>query len=227
MTARTSDSPTKAKLPTAVVAAGFGLLLAGCEASTERLDEFVFYDGPRFKLKVVRYYESYPLHFNGEVFSVQCSSARTGNVRHQRQDPGWVALGGGAAIGSKNAEEMAERERRNYRVLGEEILVWTGNGFNVSFDACGRFRSWYPTSLPAELIVSVEKPDYCAPKGKADCRHYDFLGDLTPSFEAIRADSQGTVSFLVRSKAFKDNQVVGVQSIDYGETWTFAAAGQR
>lgn len=135
-----------------------------------------------------------------------------------------MTLGGGAAIGSRSAEEVAERERSNYRVLGEDILVWTGNGFNVSFDACGRFRSWHPTALPAELIVPVEKPDYCAPQGKADCRHYDFLGERAPSFDAIHADERGRVSFRVRSKAFRDNRAVRVQSIDYGRTWAIGAA---
>ncbi len=36
-------------------------LLTACDVSTERLDETVFYDGPRFKLKLMRYYENYPL----------------------------------------------------------------------------------------------------------------------------------------------------------------------
>lgn len=38
----------------AAVAALSGSLLAACEPSTEKLDEFVFYQGPGFKLKVVR-----------------------------------------------------------------------------------------------------------------------------------------------------------------------------
>lgn len=202
----------------AVVATLSASLLA-CEASTEKLDEAIFFDGPRFKLKIVRYYENLPLHYTGEVFRVQCSSARTGNPGHKMQDPGWVTLGNGAAIGSKSAAEVAQRERRNYLVLGEELLVWTGNGVNVSFDACGKFRGWYPTSLPADLIMPVEKPDYCAPKGKVDCRSYDFQGERAPRFEAVRANPQGVVSFLVRSRAFKDNRAVRVQSSDFGQTW--------
>lgn len=195
--------------------------IAACDVSKERLDEAVFYDGPRFRLKLVRYYENYPLHFSGEVFRIQCSSERTWNPGTEMQDPGWVVIGNGAAIGSKNAREVVEREQRNYHVLGDEILVWTGNGLNVSFDACGKFQAWRPGNLPADLVVPVDKPDYCAPKGKADCRDYDFQGERAPEFEAIWADAQGTISFLVRSKAFRDNLSVRVRSRDYGKTWAF------
>ncbi|HEY3326415.1 MAG TPA: hypothetical protein VGK14_04525 [Novimethylophilus sp.] len=219
-----SSSPRLMSLATAILSVS---LLASCKVTKERLDEAVFYDGPHFRLKLVRYYENYPLHYSGEVFRIQCSSARTANPGTEMQDPGWVMTGSGAAIGSKSAKEVAEREGHNYHVLGEDILAWTGNGVNVSFDACGGFQSWYPTALPADLIVPAEKPDYCAPKGKADCRHYDFLGDRAPSFEAIRANAQGTVSFLVRSKAFKGNRAMRVQSSDYGKTWTVTAVGQQ
>ncbi len=202
-------------------------LLVACESSKERLDEFVFYDGPRFRLKLVRYYENYPLHFSGEVFRIQCLSDRTWNPGTEMQDPGWVMINQGAAIGSKSAKGVAEHEQQNYHVLGDEILVWTGNGVNVSFDACGKFQAWYPFDLPPELIVPIEKPDYCAPKGKADCRNYDFQGDRAPKFEAIWAQAQGTISFLVHSSAFRDNQAVRVRSNDYGKTWTFTSVEPR
>lgn len=196
-------------------------VLASCGVSKERLDEVVFHDGLRFKLKLVRYYESYPLHFNGEVFRVQCASAHTASSPgNEMQDPGWVTLGSGAAIDSKSAAEVAARERENYHVLGDEILVWTGNGVNVSFDGCGRFAHWYPTDLPAGFIVPAEKPDYCAPRGSADCRNYDFLGDRAPRFEAIRGNAQGEVSFIVRSGAFKNGRAMRVQSLDFGRNWS-------
>ncbi|MBS3964114.1 MAG: hypothetical protein KGZ80_06410 [Methylomonas sp.] len=215
-----------AKLIRTAAIAVAGSLVTACDVSKERLDEAVFYDGPRFRLKLVRYYENYPLHFSGEVFRIQCTSDRTGNAGTAMQDPGWVMVGQGAAIGSKSAQEVVERERRNYHVLGDEILAWTGNGLNVSFDACGQFRFWYPANLPADLIVPADKPDICAPKGKVDCRNYDFQGDRAPKFEAIWADAQGTVSFLVRSNAFRDNQAVRLRSNDYGKTWTFTTVNR-
>ncbi len=89
--------------------------LLSCSPSTRKLDEAIVYEGPQFELKVVRYYENLPFHFVGEVFSVQCGSARTaGSPGHRRQDPGWVTLAAGAAIGSKSAAELVERERASF-----------------------------------------------------------------------------------------------------------------
>lgn len=177
-------------------------------------------EGPQFRVKLVRYYENLPLHYTGEVFRVQCSSAHTTNSPgHKTQDAGWVTLGNGGAIGSKSAAELAEHERRNYLVVDDQTLVWIGNGVNVSFDACGSFRGWYPTSLSDDLIVPAEKPEYCAPRGTSDCRHYDFLGDREPRFEDILVSPHGTISFTVRSRAFRHSKAVQVTSMDFGRTW--------
>ena len=64
--------------------------------------------------------------------------------------------------------------------IDERTLVWVGNGVNVSFDACGQFRGWVPTDLPESMIEPATKPDYCRPKGAADCRWHDFIGARTP-----------------------------------------------
>lgn len=194
--------------------------LSGCEGATRKLDEAAVYGGPQFRLKVVRYYENLPFHYTGEVFRVQCSSRHTTkSPGHKTQEAGWVTLGGGGAIGSKSATDVAERERSNYLVVNDHTLVWVGNGLNVSFDACGRFRGWYPTSLPTEMIIPVEKPDYCAPKGSVDCRQHDFVGERAPQFEDIRVAPSGEISFVVRSKAFRDSTAIRVRSTDFGRTW--------
>lgn len=202
----------------------WNIALVSCSQATQKLDEAVFYEGPYFKLKVVRYHENLPLHYTGEVFRVQCASEHTAHSPgHKTQDPGWRTLGNGSAIGSKNAAELVEREHRNYLVIDDQTLVWLGNGVSVSFDACGQFRAWYPTSLPEELIDQVVKPDLCAPKGKADCRHYDFQGDRAPHFGDIQVSRQGAISFTIRSKAFRGERTVRVHSTDFGRTWTFTS----
>lgn len=194
--------------------------LTSCSPSTRKLDEAMIYEDPHFRVKLVRYYENLLFHYTGEVFRVQCSSARTTNSPgHKTQEAGWVTLGNGSAIGSKSAAALAERERRNYRVVNDLTLVWVGNGVNVSFDACGSFRAWYPTSLPEALIVPVEKPEYCAPRGTVNCRHYDFLNEREPRFEDIRVSPQGTISFVLHTKALRDNKAVRVRSTDFGQTW--------
>jgi len=202
------------------LAAVASLWLVACSASTKKLDEAILYEGPQFKLKVVRYYENLPFHFVGEVFSVQCGSAHTaGSPGHSRQDPGWVSLAAGAAIGSKSAAELVERERRHFRSIDDQTLVWIGSGVQVSFDACGEIRSWYPWELPSELIEPAEKPPYCKPAGTVDCRKDDFLGDREASFEEIVVKPDGTVSFVVRSKALESERGVRVASTDRGRTW--------
>jgi hypothetical protein len=199
------------------------VFLFACSPSTRKLDEVMIYEGPQFRLKLVRYFENLPLHYTGEVFRVQCSSAQTRNSpAHKTLDAGWVSLGNGGAIGSRSAAELAERERRNYLVIDDRTLVWIGNGVNVSFDACSDFRGWYPTSLPESLIDPAEKPDYCKPRGNVDCRHYDFLGEREPRFEEIRVNPDGNIVFVVSSKALRNGKAVRVESMDYGKTWKTA-----
>ena len=66
----------------------------------------------------------------------------------------------------------------------------------------GKMRRSATTLVGAsgEHIIPAEKPDYCAPKGNVDCRHYDFLGDREPRFENIHASSDGRISFIMHSK---------------------------
>lgn len=195
------------------------VMVSGCQEE-RKLDEAVFYEGPEFTLKLSRYYLNLPLHYTGEVFSVQCNSPQTADAPEgSRQDAGWVVVSTGGAIGSNSAREVANREKHKYLIMDDRTLVMTSMVLRVTFDACGSFRHWQPTSLPAELIDPVEKPDYCAPNGTADCRHYDFLGDRQPQFEAIHTDPAGNVSFLVRSKGFKGRAVLRVESDDYGRSW--------
>ena len=195
-------------------------LLSSCGGGTRKLDEAVFYDGPQFRLKLTRYYENIPLHYVGEVYRVHCGSLETRHSpAHTTQDSGWVTIGNGGAIGSKSAAELVEPVRGAYRVIDERTLVWTGNGFNVSFDACGQFRSWYPANLPAELIDPVEKPEWCAPAGTADCRNYDFMGDRMPRFEQIEVRPDGRVAFMVRSPALRPDGALRVESADSGRNW--------
>lgn len=175
------------------------VLLFACGPSTRKLDEAPIYDGAGFRLKLVRYFEDLPLHYTGEVFRVQCSSAQTRNSSaHKTQDAGWVSLGGGDAIGSKSAA-----------------------------DACGSFRGWYPTALPEDLIVPAEKPEYCKPQGNVDCRHFDFSGEREPHFENVQVNPAGHISFLVHSRALRHGESVRVESRDFGKTWEIQPADPR
>lgn len=192
---------------------------AACGPAGGKLDEATFYEGRHFRLKLVRYFENLPLHYTGEVFRVHCASAGTANSpAHKTQDAGWVTLANGGAIGSKSAARLAERERRNYAVVDDRTLAWIGNGVNVSFDACATVRGWYLKSVPPELIVPAAKPDFCA-QPKVDCSHLDFVGDRAARFTDLQVDPQGSVSFVVHSRAFRNAGAISVHSPDSGRTW--------
>jgi hypothetical protein len=192
--------------------------LVACSSGPEKLDEAVVYNGPQFKLKLVRYSGN---SHQGDVYNVQCSSPQTaGSPANKMQEAGWVALGNGSAVGYKNAGQLVERQRWNYLTVDDQTLVWAGTGFNISFDACGHFQSWYPTTLPAELIIPAGKPDDCQSKGNTDCRLYDFQGDREPSYTQIQVDPKaGQISFVVQTAAFKNPSGFQVRSADFGKTW--------
>jgi hypothetical protein len=197
------------------------LLCASCTNSLSRLDEEVFYKGPAFSLKLVRYYESLPLHYTGEIFVVSCSSPATAtSPAHQTQDHGWVQVGRGGAIGPKTAHDMVLRERSRYLVVTNMVLVVPGTVLRVSFDACGSFAQWDPLTLPGDLIVPSEKPDFCKPKGLGDCRYHDFQGDRVPQYDEITSEAMGMLTFTVQAKAFKDGQRLKVVTSDFGRTWS-------
>lgn len=207
-------------LPQALRLLLIAMLLSACSVRTRKLDEAVFHEGPQFTLKLVRYHENFPFHYVGEVYRVHCGSAATAqSPGHRTQDPGWVTIGQGGAIGSTSAAELVQQVRQDYHIIDASILAWTGNGLNVSFDACGSFRSWYPMSLPGEMIASVDRPEYCAPVGKADCRFLDFQGERTPRFESIAVSPNGRVSFVARSPSILPRGAVRIESADSGQTW--------
>ena len=193
--------------------------LAGC-SDTRKLDEAVFYEGPVFTLKVVRFYRNLLFSYNGETFSVQCSSEDTADYGEGKfTEPGWRELGSGGAIGTKSADDVIEQVKSQYISVDENTLVVPGVVFRVSFYGCTRFKTWDPTTLPPEMIDPVEKPAYCAPQGGADCRYYDYDGDRAPVYEDIRVHPEGRISFIVRTKTFKDVAGLTVSSEDAGETW--------
>lgn len=201
-------------LPAALV------ILAACGASAKKLDEVTFYEGPRFTLKVTRYMEKIPLHYNGEVFRVQCRSRGTGSIPAQKTgDAGWQMVGNGGAIGTKSADDVLRVVREQYVVVNDSTLVLTASGFRISRDDCLSFRSWYPTALPRELIDTLPKPAYCSPPATADCRHYDFQPPRHPKFSEIRIGDGGDISFTATSPAFKAGSH-RVTSTDGGVTWT-------
>jgi hypothetical protein len=205
-------------------AAAFTLLLllvgnTGC-SSIRRLDEFVFHEGPKYTLKAVRYYQNIFLHYNGEVFSIQCRSAGTEEFGAKKlQDKGWNNILTGGAIGTESAKDVAALWRQYFVFLDDDTLALTHAGLRVTFDACASFQGWYPTQVPIEMVDQIEKPSHCAPQGGGDCRHYDFQGDRAAKIEELRISPDRAITFLALTPAFNAG-ILRIESADMGQTWT-------
>ena len=201
-------------------------LLVACGNPNQRLDQYVFYDGPQFKLKVVRYYRNIPFNQLGEHAVVMCQSGNTTtSPAYDQQDAGWRTLGAGGGQDSHDAKQAALRIKDEYEVFDDHTLIAKTNVFNISFDACGHFINWDPSRLPQAMIDPVEKPDSCAPDGPVDCRHYDFEGDRAPEYEQISIATKGQVAFTAKSKAFKSVELLRVQTRNNGAVWHVKTVG--
>jgi len=204
------------------------VLLAGCGNPNQRLDEYVFYDGPQFRLKVVRFYRNVPFDQLGERAIVMCRSANTADFpAKDPQDAGWRVLGSAHAQGSDNAKEAALEVKDDYDVFDDHTLIAKMTVLNISFDACGHFINWDPSRLPAAMIDPLEKPDSCAPNGPADCRYFDFEGNRTPRYEQIHVAGKGQVHFTVSSPAFRDVERLHVQTRNNGAVWHVQTVGEK
>jgi len=195
-------------------------LFVACGNPNQRLDEYLFHDGPLFKLKVVRYYRNIPFKPLGEHAVVMCRSENTTTFpAHDRQDAGWRTLGAADVQGSENAREAALRVKDDYYVFDDHTLIVKMKAFNISFDACGHFINWDPGRLPRAMIEPVKNPDSCVPGGPADCRDADFEGNRAPRYERISVTGEGRVSFTARSPAFKGVESLRVQTLNNGAVW--------
>ena len=155
-----------------------------------------------------RHYERRYTVVIDEIFNdyvVQCSSPATMDGRKAR----WVDVTSG------NSRSV----RNGFRIIDDRTFAWMGSGVGVTFDGCATFAHWWTGLLDASLIDPAPKPEYCA-EPRVDCRGYDFMGDRMPQFEDLQVDGRGTISFVVRSKAFKDGKAYRVRSNDRGATWS-------
>ena len=93
-------------------------------SDTRKLDEAVFYEGPVFTLKVVRFYQNLFLSYNGETFSVQCSSEHTAGYGGSKfTERGWYELGSGGAIGTKTADDVIKQVKAQYLIVDDSTLA--------------------------------------------------------------------------------------------------------
>lgn len=194
-----------------------------CVPHTSRLDEALFHDGPGYKLKIVRYYDTVPLSYVGEVFRVMCQSPNTQNNRaHKFQDQGWRMLTNGGAIGTNSAADLVESVKPRFRIISENILAYQSNiVLLVTFNACGNFSGWEPNMLPKEWIAPPSKDQRCVKLTDGSCKYNLFEGERSPVFDRVVAKNSGHISFRVKSKAFLKTPAYRVESTDRGMTWRY------
>lgn len=201
------------------------MLTAGC-GGPRRLDELVVYDTETFTLKVVRYYESLFLHYDGEIFVVMCRDPSTAAMPAMAtQDAGWRMLGRGPALGTTSAADLLPAIRERYLVRPAGGLVVRGVVLRASRSGCGPFIIWDPTRQADLEIDPVPKPDFCAPVGTGDCRYHDFFDERRPAYEDVEIDDD-RIRFIVTSPAFVPSRTLEVTSTDGGRSWQWAPIGE-
>lgn len=192
--------------------------IVACGPSVRKLDETVLYSGPFFELKVVRYYQSLFLSFNGKVAFVACRSARTlDRPGGPTTDPGWVQVRSVPAIESNSAEALRSSAWNNITIVRDTVLIAAEPILSISYDGCRTFRRWDPRGLPDSLLTPPVLPSYCAPVGTVDC---SFMSDYVEvAYSELEADPRGSIAFTVTGPRFVNGLKLRVESSDSGRTW--------
>ncbi len=217
-----------------------------CQVHRHKLAEMVFLKNENFELKLVTRYESIPLHYVGEVYSVACRTNNTSIFQAWPFDfveAGWnliPAITMPRESGSRihyDLERMTALAKKAYLPLGPEILaVKSETRFSISFDGCRQFTYWDFKHLPADLAVQNSKEtEACLAQQKSDkekglqvygdCKVQNFLGERAFEFTDIQSSNAGQVSFLVHSAAFPNGTVLKVSTKDSGATWQTEIGG--
>jgi hypothetical protein len=199
--------------------------VSACGEERRKLDEVIFLDTPQLTLKLVRYYEAFPLSYNGEIYVTQCSSLNSkGLPPSDVSEAGWRVIDRGSAIGSKSASQMAEQVKHRYTIIDGGIVYWSHVPLSISLDGCHSEISWSPVTLPTEMIIPAAQPEHCK-QDKATCQRmygpmwpFQAEGRL-PKYFDVRATRSGEISFRMESTAIKDGNILFVATHDGGTSW--------
>ena len=130
-------------------------------------------------------------------------------------------------------KDLSDKAKKVYMVKDKNTVVILANpNVYVSFNGCRTFNNWVmKNNLPKDLIVveSTSESEKCVAQQKkdkelgltsyGDCSYLKFTGEGLPVFQSVVARDNGYASFKVTSSAFKNNQIVDVQTNDFGKTW--------
>ena len=130
-------------------------------------------------------------------------------------------------------KDLSDKAKKVHMVKDKNTVVILANpNVYVSFNGCRTFNNWVmKNNLPKDLIVveSTSESEKCVAQQKkdkelgltsyGDCSYLKFTGEGLPVFQSVVARDNGYASFKVTSSAFKNNQIVDVQTNDFGKTW--------
>ena len=211
----------------------------------DKLGEISFYKDVNMELKVVLIHENLPFHFVGNSNSVACQSQNTkapSNDEYEwkfyRIDSGWNKVPD-AYLGNVLGDDvnlllksLADEAKKLYLVKDKSsLVVLAASNVYVSFDGCRTFNDWVlKDNLPKDLIIeSTPEFEKCVEQQKkdkeqgltsyGDCSDLKLTGKGLPVFQNVVANDNGHASFKVSSSAFKNNQIIDVQTNDFGKTW--------
>ena len=131
-------------------------------------------------------------------------------------------------------KDLSDKAKKVYMVKDKNTVVILANpNVYVSFNGCRTFNNWVmKNNLPKDLMLveSTSESEKCVAQKKkdkelnltsyyGDCSDQKFTGEGQPVFQSVVARDDGYASFKVTSSAFKNNQIVDVQTSDFGKTW--------
>ncbi len=232
-----SDSRSHSRLHSQalLVALGLPIALAGCGPSYERTGEVTLVDRPELRLSVIQVYEALPLHYYGLKHLLICNSPATTNappLHYATLTQGWVQVFSLSGVPGQSptaeirqsALAAAVAEARAKLIAGDGWIAWPERVLRVSADACKNFAEFVPwRHIPKEQITPTQRPDFCT--AAMDCSHFDFEGERTARYSAIRVDinpderRHSRISAVVTSSALADGQPRQIVSADGGWTW--------
>lgn len=204
-----------------------------------KLNEATFYKDESIELKVVRYLKVMPFHYHGPVFQIGCRSKNTQpKAWHKIQDRGWTQIHshpGLANLGwDPDLNVLASTAKGGYHVTDKDTMIFQthGAGIDVTWDACGSFKSWTVNKIPEEFVnpdgyltcvkdskIKEDSGALVKGWGEVNCKSYRFYNDNKPTFFDLEARRSGHASFKVSSKAFLTTEFYSVETHNYGKSW--------
>lgn len=206
-----------------------------------KLGETTFLKTNDIEIKMVTRHEYLPLHYIGDAYSVACKSNSTSQFnawKYDQVEGGWNIIPSPAlkclvADKIECDHQKLANEAKPFFILIDKItvLVLGQDKLSASFNGCKSFVFWDYKNLPKDLDIQNSADfDRCEAQKiqdknrgltypEVDCRPLNFLNESKFTFEDIKANDSGALSFSVRSSAFKNMEVIKIETNDFGRSW--------